>query len=108
MKKWIHNSTCNITSSESDAYKLKATWTDIDYQPHTRTFSGSNLQEALVNLIGTVHCYLDVVDAEEMSSQEILDHLNDVNGDGCDYITKLIDVTTGEVLMDYVEDEYYE
>lgn len=54
--------------------------------------------------------YIDraTVEEDQLSESEILNHLEERNGDGCDYIIKLTDETTGQVLMDYPIEEYDE
>lgn len=95
-------------NEDTTPHKLKVKYTDIDYVPHSRTFSGRGLHGALLSLVDALECYLTRSEARKMSPERILDHLNSVNGDGCDYITELVDLNTNEVLMDYEEDEYYD
>lgn len=55
--------------------------------------------------------YLDVeqIEEENLSPEDIVEYLESVNGDGCDYITELKNVSTGEVLIkaeDYDSEEW--
>ena len=69
------------------------------------TFSGSSRLEALKSMVDSLVLYLDVdtIEEDNLSSEDVIRELESRNGDGCDYIIKLKDNSTGEVLMDYPE-----
>lgn len=69
--------------------------------------SGTNLLDALKNMVDEMQLYLDSdqIDEEEMTPEDIIDEIETSNGDGCDYIYYIKNLTTGETLLDGEYDE---
>lgn len=70
--------------------------------------SGTDLLDAFKQLVDKLLLYIDVDEIEDnnMSAEEILESIEERNGDGCDYIIKLVNKSTGEILMDYPVEDY--
>ena len=70
--------------------------------------SGTNLLDALKKMTDEAGLYLtsDEIDEEEMTPEDIINEIETSNGDGCDFIIYIKNLTTGEFLMDYRD--YYE
>lgn len=73
-----------------------------------RTFKGRDLLDALGNMVDTIGLYFDSDDIadEEMTAEDVISRIESENGDGCDMIFELKDLTTGQVYiseMDYME-----
>lgn len=62
--------------------------------------------EALKKIVDNLGLYLSVDEIEEegYSPEQIIESIQSTNGDGCDYIILLKNITTGEVYID----DYYE
>lgn len=73
-------------------------------------FSGETRLDALKAMVDYMTLYLDVdqIDDDGMTAEDVIRELELRNGDGCDYIVKLVDESTGEVLMDYPIEDYEE
>lgn len=75
--------------------------------------SGDNLADALLNMCDKMHTYVDEYWEEEFEEEnqrpatdtEILERLEETNGDGSDFIIELKNLTTGDTLMEYDYDE---
>ena len=69
--------------------------------------SGANLLEALKKMVDRMRLYLDSDEIEEkdMTAEEVLRRIAGENGDGCDYIFYIKNVTTGENLLTFNYDE---
>lgn len=74
----------------------------------TAKVSGKDLRHALMRMVDKMRLYIKSDDIEEnnLTAEEILDSISDSNGDGCDMIYHLKNLTTGEVLID--EPEYWD
>ena len=76
------------------------------------TVSGSNLLEALSKMADNMSLYIDSSDIESQgyTAEEVLDEISSSNGDGCDFIVKLTNLSNGEVLIeeDYEPESYEE
>ncbi len=90
----------------------------VEYYPYERYFdsgqkkariSGPNLLEALKKMVDHMELYInsEVIEEDSDTVEEVLEAINNMNGDGCDYITYLENKTTGDVYIneDYVEEE---
>ena len=71
-------------------------------------FEGADLRSALIAMVNDLLLYLDQDEIEDnnMSAEDIIESIEERNGDGCDFIIILKDLSTGKVLMDY--QDYYE
>lgn len=88
----------------------------VEYEPYERytqspikkaRVSGPTLLEALKKLVDNMRLYIDSEDIEDqdMNDQEVIEAIQRWNGDGCDWIFLLKNLTTNEIL---IEEEYYE
>lgn len=89
----------------------------LEYEPYLRyeragrrkaNVTAPTLLEALKNMVDNLGLYLSVDEIEEegYSPEQIIESIQSTNGDGCDYIIILKNVTTGEVYIDdYYEDD---
>ena len=72
----------------------------------TATVSGPDLLSALKKMCDRMTLYLDseYIEDDEMTAEDVIENIEESNGDGCDYILELTNLTTGEVLLrgDYV------
>ena len=91
---------------------------ELEYYPYERygksalkrvKVKGDDLLHALTKMVDKMCLYLDSEQIEEaqMTPKDILDELDMTNGDGCDYIMYIKDLSTGEILLqgDYEGDE---
>lgn len=89
--------------------KLKVT-----FEPYTRfgsngvktaTVSGVDLLDALKKMCDRMQLYIDSNDIEDddMSAEDVIGSLKGSNGDGCDYILSLTNLTTGD---NYISENY--
>ena len=62
------------------------------------------MKHALINALDTVQLYLQPEEAEDMTISEILDAIDDRNGDGCAFIYSIKNLNTDET---YLKSEYY-
>lgn len=69
--------------------------------------SGTNLLDALKKMTDELLLYLDSdqIDEEEMTPDEIIDEIVTSNGDGCDYIYYIKNLTTGKMLLEEYNEE---
>ena len=65
------------------------------------TFSGETEQDAFLEMLETVYMYLSSEEAEELTVEEIIEELECQNGDGCDFIYSIENVTDGKTYFDY-------
>lgn len=78
----------------------------------TAKVSGKDLRHALMRMVDKMRLYIDSDDIEErnLTAEQILDSISDTNGDGCDMIYMLKNLTTNEVLIDcsdcYIEQDW--
>lgn len=75
-----------------------------DARLHVKVFKGHTAKEALINALDTVQLYLNSEEAEDMTISEILDAIEDQNGDGCAFIYLIKTLNTDET---YLKSEYY-
>ena len=111
----ISKGTSVAIESNTDPAKLKVTYMPYDRfgggdVVKTATVSGPDLLSALKKMCDHMTLYLDseYIEDEGMTAQDVIESIEESNGDGCDYILALANLTTGEVLLrgDYVpEDE---
>jgi len=68
-------------------------------------FEGSSRLDALKHMVDNMLIYVDRAQIEDdaMTAEDIIQSLEERNGDGCDFIIKLTDASTHEVLMDYTD-----
>ena len=68
----------------------------------TAKVSGKDLRHALMRMCDKMRLYIDSDDIERtnMTAEDILDSISEANGDGCDMIYMLRNLTTNEVLID--------
>ncbi len=71
---------------------------------HTIVFEGYTVKHALIKALDTVPLYLHPEEAEDMTTSEILNAIDDQNGDGCAFIYSIKDLNTDET---YLKSEYY-
>lgn len=73
------------------------------------TFFGNNRLEALKNMISSLLLCLDAdtIDEDSLSDDDVIKELESRNGDGCDYIIRLEDKSTGEIIIDHPYEEKY-
>lgn len=115
-----------IVSSALEFKKDAETWDDdfeesleedmgdkykIVYEPYERytssgvneaTFTAPTLYDALCKLCDNMHLYLDreQIEEEQMTAEDIVNYITSINGDGCDYIFKFENLSSGEVIID--------
>lgn len=65
------------------------------------TFSGETEKDALLEMLETVYMYLSAEEAEELTVNEIIEEITCQNGDGCDFIYSIENVTDGKTYLDY-------
>lgn len=75
-----------------------------DARLHVIVCKGHTVKEALINALDTVQLYLNSEEAEDMTISEILDAIEDQNGDGCAFIYLIKTLNTDET---YLKSEYY-
>ena len=98
-----------------------ATVLEVEFEPYERYGSqgikklrakGADLYQALCNMCDKMTLYLDSeqIQEEEMTPDDIIESIDSSNGDGCDYIFYIKNISTGEMLLqgDYTEDEFYD
>ena len=94
-----------IKASESNV-KLK-----VKFEPYTRfgaepvktaTVSGTDLLDALCKMVDRMGLYLnsEEIRDEGYDAEEVLESIAESNGDGCDYIIYLDNLTTGDRLIE--------
>lgn len=102
-------------ATENDSVKLR-----VEYEVYERfssggikraTVSGSTLLDALKKMVDKMGLYITSNDIENqnMSAEEVIERITESNGDGCDYIIQLKNLTTKEVLIqgeDFSEEEW--
>lgn len=66
-------------------------------------FEGDTSLEAIKNMCDNMRLYIDSdeIEEENMSFEDVIDAICDCNGDGCDYIFSLKDLSSGEIYLDY-------
>ena len=69
----------------------------------TARVSGRDLRHALMRMVDRMRLYLESDDIEErnLTAEQIIDSISSTNGDGCDMIYLLKNLTTNEILIDY-------
>ena len=75
------------------------------YQPgrvRRATVSGKDRLDALKKMVDRMGLYLDsdYIEEEGMTADEVIENIEMSNGDGCDFIFSLQDLTTGETLIE--------
>ena len=92
----------------SNAAKVKL---KVTYEPYERyssngikaaTVSGTDLLDALKKMVDHMCLYLDreQIEDENMSAEDIIEEISYSNGDGCDFIYTIQNLTTNETLLD--------
>ena len=97
-----------------------ATVLEVEFEPYERygrqgikklRAKGADLYQALCNMCDKMMLYLDSeqIQEEEMTPDDIIESIDSSNGDGCDYIFYIKNISTGEMLLqgDYTEDDFY-
>lgn len=76
-----------------------------DERLHKANVSGVDELDALINMVGRMGLYLipEEIEEEGYTFDECINSILESNGDGCDLITLLKNVNTGEV---YIKDDY--
>ena len=98
MKRYIRAATTGV--------KLKVNFESYERYSRGRnttiTVSGTDLLDALCNMCDEMLLYLDgdEIREEEMTPEEVIDSIQTSNGDGCDYIYYIKDVTNNKMLME--------
>lgn len=102
----------NKNVEQKDKYK-------VIYEIYTRSgespvreyrFLAGSQQEMIEKLVEKVGTYYEVDEIKELIEEgytcdEILDQIFESNGDGCDFIIRLVNVTKNEVIYDGGEPE---
>jgi len=108
-----------IRSSVDHPIKVEVVYESITSgRIEDKVYEGATLSEALANMCVNMIVYADEQYFEEyyemygepIDAEDILRRLERTNGDGCDYIITLTDLSTGINLIDnedYFEDEGY-
>ena len=91
---------------------------EVEFEPYDRytnhgvkkiRVKGSDLYQALCKMCDKMCLYLDSeqIEEEEMSTDNIIESIESSNGDGCDYIFYIKNISNGKMLLqgDYTEDE---
>ena len=97
------NESHTITEDIGDKYK-------VVYQPYERyrssgvkeaTFTAPTLYDALCKLCDNMLLWLDRegIEEDQMTAEDIVDDITSSNGDGCDYILKFENLSSGEVII---------
>lgn len=102
-----------IKEDNSTPVKLQLIYTPYDrygndYNDKRVTVTGVDLLDALSKMVDKMLLYIDSDDIEEegYTTEDVLDNILTSNGDGCDYIKLLKNLTTGEVYIEEpVDDE---
>lgn len=63
------------------------------------TFSGETEKDALLEILKTVCMYLSSKGAEELTVDEIIEELTFQNGNGCDFIYSIENVSNGKHIL---------
>lgn len=75
----------------------------------TATVSGVDLLDALKKMSDNMLLYFDSDDIEDdgYTAEEVLERIEEENGDGCDFIYYIKNLTTGDTLFesDFTEDD---
>lgn len=106
----IESSTC-VKAPDSDDVVL-----EVDYESYGRygeggkrvrgKCTGATLLDALKDMVDRMVLYIDsdMIEDEGYTADEVIDEILSSNGDGCDYILTLKNVTTGETYINEMED----
>ena len=100
----------NIVKSSSYVRSASGVKLYVEYYPYERygggkkkkvNITGTDLRDALYKMVSNMMLYLypEDIEDDDMTAEEILESIESSNGDGCDYITKLENKTTGELLL---------
>lgn len=84
---------------------------EVMYDPYmryetkpTRHFKvkGNDLLEALKKMCDKMSLYItsDDIEEEVMTPEEVIDRIYEENGDGCDFVMFIKNLTTGEMLLE--------
>ena len=71
-----------------------------DEIPSFRIYTEKTWKDALVKIIDKHGYPLDEDEIEEMTENELSKHVTRNNGDGCDYIISIIEITDAIVIFD--------
>lgn len=112
MDAYVGSSTNTECSFKSSSYVRSASGVKlyVEYYPYERygggkkkkvNITGTDLRDALYKMVSNMRLYLypEDIEDDDMTAEEILESIESSNGDGCDYITKLENKTTGELLL---------
>ena len=99
-----------IRASESEQYVLEVHWQDVDGQIHRAKVRGASRIDALKKMVnkmnGGLYVYVDEIDSdieengEDHAWFEAINTIRDTNGDGCNYVFYLYDLTADELVID--------
>ena len=69
--------------------------------------TGNNLLDALTNMCEVMSFYLDETGIEEahITPEQIIQRIESENGDDCDFIYYIKDISTGDFLLDWRDTE---
>lgn len=106
-----------LVCAASSAAKVKLQVTYEPYERFTRSgvktakVSGDDLLSALKKMCDNMTLYLDSesIEEDDMSAEEVIDSIGRSNGDGCDFIYSIKDLTNGKALFDegwYAEEDW--
>lgn len=95
-------------NDNSSEIKLRCSFIEYDRYPtgnspiHTAVFKGEDEVHAFAELADGLNIYLSAeeISEDDMTVEEILDAIEKANGDGCDYIFRLENLSTGKVYID--------
>jgi len=111
MKKTGRKLPSNITAASKPNVKLRVEFETYERfgsgQIRKATVSGNTLLDALKKMVDNMQLYLesDMIEEENMTAEQVIEDIAGSNGDGCDFIFLLKNLTTGEV---YIEEDYSE
>ena len=102
-------------ASENDSVKLR-----VEYEVYTRAGSGGikkatvlgpTLLDALKKMTDRMRLYIDsdAIEENNMTAEDVIQSIEESNGDGCDYIIQLKNLTTGDILIqgeDFNEEDW--
>lgn len=98
-----------VAASSAEAVKLEVMFEDYERfesgNIRRAQVSGVDLLDALKKMVDHMGLYITSEDIEddEMSAEDVIDSIESSNGDGCDFIFLLKDVTSGKV---YIKEGY--
>lgn len=103
------------SKSATNSVKLR-----VKFEPYQRyssapikkaTVSGPTLLDALKKMADRMLLYIDsdLIEEENYTADEVISRIASENGDGCDFILLLKNLTTGEIYIEEdIDDDYSE